>query len=261
MASLYFVPTPIESYQDMTIRGVEVLKSCDEIYIESDISKELLRYYNIDKPLYCYKEKKNEILDKLKKGLVICIISNEGYSGIDDESHLILKDAIKNSFEVVVLPGANYLLTALVSSGIPCDKFMYCGDANKDDLNNFIDYDKTLVFFSDNENIQKNLNDFLEAFGKRKCVIILNASCANETFIRFNLGDKIIIPNTNKKIVIVVEGATIKSEIKILNDLKVEDHYDYYLKQGLDNKEAMKKVAKDRGVSKSDIYKVINCKK
>ena len=258
MVNLYFVPTPIGSYEDMTIRGVEVLKSCDEIYIESIESKELLSYYNIDKPLYCYKDNKKEILDKIDKGLVIGVISKEGYSGIDIETHSLLKEAISKNKEVVVLPGANYLLTGLVTSGIPCDKFMYLGNVSND-INKYIDYDKTLVFFSDNDSINKDINNLTNVLGKRECVIVLNASCNNETFIRFNLGDEIDIPSTNKKIVIVIEGAKIKSEIKMLNDLTIEEHYNYYLSQGLDNKEAMKKVAKDRGVSKSDIYKVINC--
>lgn len=262
MVNLYFVPTPIGNLDDMTIRGVETLKASDVIY-SSDIeeTKKLLSYYKIDKPLYCYKGKELEVIELLKNK-TISIVSFEGYSGIDEESHKICTMAIQKGFSVEVIPGPNYLLTGLVSSGIPCDKFLYYGYIEREeDLKEIIDFDKTLVFFSGFDKVERDLASLASNLGSRDAVLCLNLTKEDEKFIRFTLGEKVDIDETNSKIVIVISGAKIKSETKMLNDLDINLHYDYYLKQGFDNKEAMKKVAKDRGVSKSDIYRMINGKK
>lgn len=262
MVNLYFIPTPIENYNDMTFRGVEILKSCDLIYT-NNISKthELLTYYNIERPLYCYKEKVEEVLTRLKQQKTIAIVSEEGYSGVDEESHLICINAIQEGINVIVIPGCNYLLTGLVTSGIPCDKFFYYGYLGKDkkhELKEIMDFDKTLVFYETSNELQDSLSCMYDVLGARKAVVCCDVSTEKEKFYHINLGDELEDIHSSKKIVIVVEGAKIKSSILKLNNMSVEEHYNYYLEQGLDNKEAMKKVAKDRGVSKSDIYKVIN---
>ena len=101
MANLYFVPTPIGDYKDMTIRGVEVLNNSDMIYC-NDISKSqpLLSYYNIVKPLYCYKGKILEIIQNIEDDKIISIISDEGYSGIDDDSYELLNTAIQKKIDL-----------------------------------------------------------------------------------------------------------------------------------------------------------------
>ena len=262
MTNLYFVPTPIGNYNDMMLRGVEILNNSDEIYCNNiEKTKELLNFYQIKKQVYCYKDNVNEVIDKLNKGKIITILNDEGYSGIDEDSSKIKDYAINNKINIEVIPGANYLLTGLVTSGIPCDKFLYYGYLDKtrrlEELKSIIDFDRTLVFYESYEYIFDTLNDLFNTFGKRIVVLCLNLTLDNETFIHFTLGDKIEIPNTAKTIVIVVEGAKIDAKTKSLNDMTINEHYDYYLKQGLDNKDAMKRVAKDRGVSKSDIYKVV----
>lgn len=265
MGLLYLVPTPIGNYEDMTLRGVEVLKGCDFIYcLDIEKSEKLLQYYNIERPLYCFKENKEEILSHLNNNKTIALISDEGYSGVDIESKDIATTAESNGHMVIAIPGANYLLTGLVSSGIPCDKFLYFGFLNKDvkikekELESIVDFDRTLVFYEYGTYLKETLDVLYNVFGSRLAVLCFNLTLDNETFIRFNLGDNVDYEDNNKKIVIVVEGAKIKAAVQKLNDLDVINHYNYYLEQGLDSKEAMKKTAKDRGVSKSDIYRVIN---
>lgn len=263
MGVLYLVPTPIGNYDDMTLRGVEVLNSCDFVYSEDILeSKKLLDYYNVERLLDCYKEKIDEILKLLHDGKTIALISKSGYAGVDLESNRILKEAVARGNDVITIPGANYLLTGLVTSGIPCDKFLYCGfleqDRKKEELDKLIDFDRTLVFYEYQDNLNDTLQNLASTFGKRMAVLCLNISKENERFIHFNLGDELEDIETDDKIVIVVEGAKIKSAIQRLNDMDIVSHYNVYISQGLDSKEAMKKVAKDRGVSKSDIYRVIN---
>ena len=121
MSDLYFVPTPIGNYDDMTLRGVEVLKSCDIIYSNDiEATKDLLSYYNIETPINCYNNSKEELFDNLSKGKTLAIVSSEGYSAVDEESRLICQEAISLNYNVVIIPGPNYMLTGLVSSGIPC---------------------------------------------------------------------------------------------------------------------------------------------
>ena len=263
MVNLYFVPTPIGNLNDMTLRGVEVLKSCDVVY-SNDVekTKQLLSYYNIEKPLYCYKNNKKELFDSLEDNKIVAIVSDKGYSGIDDESHLICQDAIQKGYNITVLPGANFLLTGLVTSGIPCDKFLYCGFLNqeniKEEVEKIIDFGRTIVIYENKDRIDNTLRVLYEVLGERKAVICYNLTKPQEGFIRFTLGEDVSIDVDYDQVVIVLEGAKVSSTTKKLNDLDVKEHYKYYLDQGLDNKEAMKKVAKDRGVSKSDIYKLVN---
>ena len=249
----------------MTLRGVEVLKSCDFIYC-MDVMKSqgLLQYYNIERPLFCFKDNKEEILSHLNDNKKVALISDGGYVGIDIDSKYIQSYAEQNGHIVIAIPGANYLLTGLVSSGIPCDKFLYYGFLNNDvkikekELESIIDFDRTLVFYEYSRYLKETLNALYKVFGNRMAVLCCNLTLDNETFVRFNLGEDVDYVDNNNKIVIVVEGAKIKAAVQKLNDLDVIDHYNYYLAQGLDSKEAMKKTAKDRGVSKSDIYRIIH---
>lgn len=262
MGVLYLVPTPIGNYEDMTLRGVDVLNSCDFIYSNDNKVKGLLDYYNIEKVLKLID--KEEILHNLEDGKMVAIINEEGYAGVDVITHDITKEALSNGSDVIAIPGANHLLTGLVTSGIPCDKFLYYGflskdtEAKRDELASIIDVDRTIVLFEYCENLKDTLDVLYDVFKNRAAVLCFNLTKENEKYIRFNLGDEIEKVTTDEKIVIVIEGAKIKSSVQRLNEMDIEDHYKYYLKQGLDNKEAMKKVAKDRGVSKSDIYRVIN---
>ena len=101
MGLLYLVPTPIGNYEDMTLRGVEVLKGCDFIYcLDIEKSEKLLQYYNIERPLYCFKENKEEILSHLNNNKTIALISDEGYSGVDIESKDIATTAESNGHMV-----------------------------------------------------------------------------------------------------------------------------------------------------------------
>lgn len=271
MVNLYLVPTPIGNFEDMTIRSVEVLNNVDIIYCEDTRNtKVLLAHYDIKTPLKSYHifnedERITEILDELKEGKTIALVSDAGYPGISDPGYLVCKMAIDNGFNVCTIPGATASLTALVTSGIPCDKFFFYGflshtaSQKRKELESLIDFDRTMIFYESPHRIKETMEIMHEVYGARNVCIARELTKKYEEYIRFNLDNISTIDFDLKgELVIIVEGAKIKSATLKLNELTVKEHYDYYLKKGLDNKEAMKAVARDRGTSKSEIYSILN---
>ena len=136
MSTLFLVPTPIGNFEDMTYRSVETLKNVDIIYCEDTrVTKVLLSHFNISTPLKSYHifnetERLEEILNNLKNGLNIALVSDAGLPCISDPGYLISKYVIENGYNVVSLPGASASLTALIASGLPNDKFFFNGFLN-----------------------------------------------------------------------------------------------------------------------------------
>ncbi len=270
MGKLYLIPTPIGNFKDMTYRSVEILNSVDHIYCEDTRNTRiLLSHYDIHKVLKSYhmfnEEKKSmEIISELEQGMDIAVVSDAGYPGISDPGYLVCKRAIDAGFEVTTIPGATASLTALVTSGIPCDKFFFYGflahelPQKKKELEALVDYKYTLIFYESPHRIDETLQTLLEIFGDRYIVIARELTKKHEEYIRGNISD-IISKNLELKgeMVIIVEGSKKESKIVSLCALSIKEHYEYYLNQGIESKEAMKKVAKDRDLSKSDIYKEI----
>lgn len=274
MINLYLIPTPIGNMEDITLRAIELLKSVDVIYCEDTRNtKTLLMYHNINRTLKSYhmfnEEKKvDEILRDLKDGKTVAVVTDAGYPGISDPGYLACKRAIDAGFTVSTIPGASASLTALVTSGIPCDKFLFYGflahqkqDKEKE-LRSFVDYQYTIIFYESPHRIQETLELMKDIYGTRRLCIARELTKKHEEYIR---GTCIELANQNLdikgEIVLILEGAKVDSLIVELNKLSVIDHYNYYLKEGLTSKDAMKQVAKDRNVSKSDIYKEIEQKK
>ena len=133
MSTLFLVPTPIGNFEDMTYRSVETLKNVDIIYCEDTrVTKVLLSHFNISTPLKSYHifnetERLEEILNNLKNGLNIALVSDAGLPCISDPGYLISKHVIEQGYNVVSLPGASASLTALIASGLPNDKFYFNG--------------------------------------------------------------------------------------------------------------------------------------
>lgn len=265
---LYLVPTPIGNFDDMTFRAVEVLKSVEYIYAEDTrVTKVLLSHFQIYTPLFSYHifnedTKTEEIINHLKAGKKIALVSDAGLPGISDPGFLVTRSAINAGFLVISLPGANAALTALIASGLPSDKFFFYGFLNskasqrKKELLVLADYPETLIFYESPHRIKATLKAMFEVFQDRKAVIARELTKKYEEYIRGTLKELTEMDRELKgEIVILVEGAkhtSIQSELK---QLKLEEHYQYYLNMGLNEKEAMKQTAKDRGVSKSEVYK------
>lgn len=272
VSTLYLVPTPIGNYDDMTFRSVEILKNVDAIYCEDTrVTKVLLSHFNISTPLKSYhiyneQERLEEIIANLQKGLNIALVSDAGLPCISDPGYLITKHVIENNYNVVSLPGASASLTALIASGLPNEKFYFNGFLNSKQsqrikqLEQLVDIRETIIFYEAPHRIIETLQDIYNVFGNRNIVIARELTKKYEEYIRGTLEEIINnISDLKGEIVLIVEGCKEKKEIINLNKLTIKEHYNFYIKQGLKENEAMKKVAKDRNVSKSIIYKEIKC--
>lgn len=270
MINLYLVPTPIGNIADMTFRSVDVLNNVDYIYSEDTRNtKVLLSHYNIKTPLKSYhkfneNERSIEIIDLLKKGLTVAVVSDAGYPGISDPGYLVAKKAIEEGFTVSTIPGATASLTALVTSGLPCERFYFYGflahtnSQKKKELESLVDYKDTLIFYESPHRYLETLKVILEVMGDRQIVIARELTKKYEEYIRGKVSE--VLENNKElkgEMVIILEGSK-KEKLAInLSNLTIEEHYDYYLNQGNDSKSAMKLVAKDRDVSKSEIYNAL----
>ena len=270
--TLYLVPTPIGNFEDMTFRSVEVLKSVDLIYCEDTrVTKILLSHFNITTPLKSYhifneNSRCEEILNNLKSGLNIALVSDAGLPCISDPGFLISKYVIENDYNVISLPGASASLTALIASGLPNEKFYFNGFLNSKQsqrikqLNELIDKQETLIIYEAPHRIIETLKDIYQVFGNRNIVIARELTKKYEEYIRGTLEE--IINNVTElkgEIVLIIEGAKEKKEVLDLNQLSIKEHFEYYKEKNMSDTDAMKQVAKDRNVSKNVIYKEIKC--
>ena len=270
--TLYLVPTPIGNFDDMTFRSVEVLKNVDLIYCEDTrVTKVLLSHFNIMTPLKSYhifneNSRCEEILNNLKSGLNIALVSDAGLPCISDPGFLISKYVIENDYNVISLPGASASLTALIASGLPNEKFYFNGFLNSKQsqrikqLNELVDKQETLIIYEAPHRIIETLQDIYQVFGNRNIVIARELTKKYEEYIRGSLED--IIDNITElkgEIVLIIEGCKEKKEVLDLNKLTIKEHFEFYKSKDMSDNDAMKQVAKDRNVSKNVIYKEIKC--
>lgn len=268
---LYIVATPIGNLEDITLRAINVLKEADLIAAEDTRhTLKLLNHLNISKPLISYykqneKVKTDILIEKLREGENIALVSDAGTPVISDPGEEVIKSAIENNIEVVPIPGACALICGLISSGLNAKEFCFIGflSANKkekmDKLNEIKNETKTLIFYEAPHKLLATLNCMLEVLGDRKICAARELTKIHEEFIHGTISE--VISNINEpkgEFVLIIEGSkkTINEEIiDNLNALPLDDHYKYYEKQGMDKKEIIKQIAKDRKVNKNDIYK------
>lgn len=268
--TLFLVPTPIGNFEDMTFRSIEVLKSVDIIFCEDTrVTKVLLSHFNISTPLSSYhifneNSKSDEIVSYLENGKNIALVSDAGLPGISDPGYLLTKKILDAGYDVVSLPGASASLTALIASGIPCDKFFFYGfldhksSQKRKELEQVQDFKQTIIFYESPHRIEETLKIMYEVLGNREIVIARELTKKFEEYIRGTLEE---IINTSLQIkgemVIIVKGASATKEQIDLQKLNVKEHFLYYKDKGYEEKEAMKMVAKDRKISKSDVYREV----
>lgn len=218
---LTIVPTPIGNLKDITYRAVEVLGSADLILAEDTrTTKVLLNHYGIEKHLESYHkfnehQKLDTIIDWLKSGMNVVLVSDAGTPGISDPGFLIVRKAVENEIEIETLPGATAFVPALVNSGLPCDKFIFEGflpvkKGRQKTLKLLAEENRTLVFYESPYRIHKAIDEFIQYFGAdRKACICREISKIFEQNIRGTLAEiKQQIENKNIKgeIVVVVAG-------------------------------------------------------
>jgi len=175
---LYLVATPIGNLEDITLRALRVLKECDTIICEdSRVSRKLLSAYNIEKPLMVYHDHNAElmrpkVLEKLVTGEKMAFITDAGMPLISDPGYKLAKMCRENDVYITVIPGASSVLAGLVLSGMPSDKFAFCGFAEAGKFEEFTSYNATLVFFESAPRLVKTLEKMSSAFLNRSVTVV-----------------------------------------------------------------------------------------
>lgn len=263
---LYFVATPIGNLKDISYRAIDVLNSVDVIACEDTRnSLKLLNYYNIHKKLIAYHKYNEEnssegIIALLNEGKDVAIISDAGMPVISDPGETIIKKLRENNIDYTVIPGANAGLCALILSGLDASRFTFVGFLPDDKkmrenlLAEIKDYKTTLLFYVAPHDVISVCEKLYNVLGKRKAVLVNEITKMYEKTFNFNLGDEINF-EPKGEYVLVVEGSK-KIEVNDLKSLSIKDHLFYYINLGETKADAIKKVAKERGVNKNEVYQV-----
>ncbi len=267
--SLYLVPTPIGNLEDITIRSLNILKSVDLILCEDTrVTGNLLKKYDIKKKLvscheYNEKKIKERIISKILDGSDIALVTDQGTPIISDPGYEVVKEAIKNNINVVSLPGATAFVPALVSSGINPSPFTFYGFLNskdskrKHELEALKNVEHTLIFYEAPHRLLKFLEDMMKIFGDRNICICRELSKKYEEIYRGPISELLDIDTLKGEFVIIVEGNTNNNDF---SSISILDHIKLYLDDGMSEKDAIKKVALERNVAKSIIYKEYHTK-
>ena len=265
---LYIVATPIGNLEDITLRALRILKEVDLIAAEDTRQTlKLLNHFEIAKPLISYHRHNEEIksqilIEKLKNGENIALVSDAGTPGICDPGEEVIKKAIEEGIDVIPIPGACAMINALIASGISTSEFNFLGflplnkKLRKEKLEEIKKSEKTIIIYEAPHKMKSTLQDLKNILENRKIVLARELTKIHEEFIRKNI-DEILseIDNLKGEMILIIEGAPkAEEEENELNNLSLEEHYEYYEKQGLDKKEIIKKIAKDRNVNKNEIY-------
>lgn len=261
---LYIVATPIGNLDDITLRALDVLKSVDLIAAEDTRrTAVLLNKYGIKTRTVSY-HKYNEraaldgLMERLKAGEDIALVSDAGMPAVSDPGHVIIDAAIEAGVQFTVVSGACAAINAVVLSGFDTRTFTVLGFLPEKKIDRarfiapYVKLPSTLVFYSSVHDINEDLAFLFDALGARKVAVCREMTKMYETVSRGRLGDSLDITEKGE-FAVVVEGAPDESE---LNGLSVEQHIAHYLAEGLPQKDAVKKVAADRHVAKSEVYAV-----
>ncbi len=259
---LYFIATPIGNLKDISIRALEVLKEVDLIACEDTRhSLKLLSSYEIKKPLMAY-HKFNEqassekIIAELTSGKNVAVISDAGTPVISDPGSVLIDKLIEMGLEFTVIPGACAFVPALLLSGLGKGKFLFYGflpEKNseiKKELTVLKDLPYPIIFYSAPHDIKKTVKSLFDNFGDRRAVAVREITKLHEERVDFNLSSG-YAGEERGEFVIVVQGSSEK--VNTFSD-SIEEHYQSYIDKGYTKNEAIKQVAKDRGVHKNEIY-------
>ncbi len=272
--TLYLCATPIGNLEDITLRCIRILKEADIIAAEDTRQTiKLLNRFEIRRPLISYHEhnkrdKGAEMVGLLKSGKNIALVSDAGMPAISDPGEEIVRLCIDNNIDVVPIPGPTASLAALIISGLSTRRFCFEGflPANKRErrerLQKLSVETRTIILYEAPHRLNDTLADIIEHLGDRRISVSREITKKFEETLRSNISG-IIESFKNKAIkgefVIVIEGLNEKElveiELKKWDNVSVEEHIKMYLEQGLDKKDAIKKVSKDRKLPKKEIYK------
>lgn len=271
--TLYLCATPIGNLEDITYRVLRILNEVDLIAAEDTRNSiKLLNHFDIKTPMTSYHEynkieKAYQLVNKLKEGKNIALITDAGTPGISDPGEDMVRICYEEGVPVTSLPGAAACVTALTMSGLPTRRFAFEAFLPRDKkeraavLEELKSETRTIILYEAPHHLVKTLEELEKALGNRRITICRELTKKHEEKIQSTLEDILIYykeTDPRGEYVLVIEGKDIKELEKekqaTWESMSIEEHMEFYESQGIDRKEAMKKVAKDRGVSKRDIY-------
>lgn len=274
---LYLCATPIGNLEDITFRVIRTLKEVDVIAAEDTRQTiKLLNHYEIKTPLISYHEhnkieKTPLLVKRMQNGETIALVTDAGTPAISDPGEDLVRACYEAGIAVTSLPGAAAVITALTLSGMKARRFTFEGflpqdkKEKSDVLKRLAETTCTTIFYEAPHRLCKTLSLFAETLGDgRQIAVCKELTKKHETALHFTLGEAVAYYEENEpkgEFVLVLEGADPaelrEQEKEQWLTMPLEQHMDYYLNQGMTKKDAMKQVAKDRGVSKRDIYNAL----
>lgn len=272
--TLYLCATPIGNLEDMTFRVIRTLKEVDLIAAEDTRNSiKLLNHFEIQTPMTSYHEynkyeKGRKLVEKLVEGQNIALITDAGTPGISDPGEELVKMCYEAGVTVTSLPGAAACITALTLSGLSTRRFAFEAflPADKKEreaiLAELVTETRTIILYEAPHRLVKTLKLLKERLGEsRRITVCRELTKRHETAFSTTLGEAVDHYEANEpkgECVLVIEGRSreemAQEEKSRWEEMSIEEHMEYYTSQGVDKKEAMKKVAKDRGVPKREIY-------
>ena len=275
--TLFICATPIGNLEDVTLRVLRALKEADLIAAEDTRhTRGLLTHFDIHTPLTIYHEhnryeKAEELIAKLEEGLDVALVTDAGTPGISDPGEVLIAECIARGIPVTSLPGATAVITALTLSGMEIRRFAFEAflPAKKKEraavLSELAAETRTVVLYEAPHRLAKTLAELAEALGpERRLALCRELTKIHETVFRGTLGEaaaRFVDGDVKGEIVLVIApadpAALEEAEKARWEELPIAEHLDMYLARGMDKKEAMRAVAKDRGVTKRDVYQAL----
>lgn len=270
---LYLCATPIGNLEDMTYRVVRTLQEVDLIAAEDTRNSiKLLNHFDIKTPMTSYHEynkieKGRKLVEKLQEGMNIALITDAGTPGISDPGEELVKMCYEVGIEVTSLPGAAACITALTLSGLSTRRFAFEAFLPSDKkekqavFKELENETRTIILYEAPHRLVRTLQELLEVLGNRRITVCRELTKKHETAFATTLQEAHLYYEENEpkgECVIVIEGKSREElkqeEVAKWEEMSIEEHMEYYLKQEIEKKEAMKRVAKDRGITKRDVY-------
>lgn len=281
MGMLYLCATPIGNLSDMSPRIIETLRQVDLIAAEDTRNSiKLLNHFDIHTPMTSYHEynkveKAYTLIEKMREGADIALITDAGTPAISDPGEVLVKMCHEAGITVTSLPGPVACITALTLSGLNTRRFCFEGflPADKKErmqvLEDLKNEKRTVLLYEAPHHLKKTLAVLYETLGQRRITICRELTKKFETIMPTTLSDALTYYESNEprgEYVLVLEGRSAEEieaeKQKSFEEMTIEDHVEMYENQGFDHKEAMKKAAKDRGITKRDVYQyLLNVKK
>lgn len=262
--SLYLIPTPIGNMEDITMRAINLLKECDIIFSEDTReTMKLLKYFDIQKKLISYHKfnedtVQNKIIDELRKGNNVALVSDRGTPVISDPGYVAAFNAIEKGYNVIGLPGATAFVPALIMSGINPNKFLFYGfldskkSQKKKELESLKTNKFTMIFYESPYRIKETLLLIKEVMGDRKVSVSREISKKYEEIYRGDIDDVLEeLLEPKGEFVIIVEGNKEKEDY---SKMDIVDHVKLFINDGMTEKDAIKKVAKLHSLEKNIVY-------